>query len=157
MEIPNKFILGILLLVFFGCKSSKVSSDSTTTKAFELMEAYAKPWVAGIKEGGSGVEYTFVLKMGTIDKISFGSVWVNGQKLTAKIVRYNKMLPNQELISSGDEIKVRCSGEKVANTIIQPPKPIKSEQALISYILNGESIKYVVVDEIEIKKAENRQ
>lgn len=155
MKTALKILFPLFLFALVSCKSTKINSDSGSS--FEIMQAYAKPWVAGIKDGGSGIEYTFVLKVGTIEKINFGFVWVNNQKLSSKIVRDNKILPNQELISSGDEIKVRCSGEKKVDTIIQPPKLIENDQALIGYYVNGESIKYVVVDKIEIKKSENRQ
>ena len=154
MKTSAKVILSLFILILIGCSSTKKSLDKAH---FELMEAYAKPWVSGIKGGGSGIEYTFVLKVGKISNISFGDIWVNNQKLSSKVVKDNMLLTDQRTIVSGDQVKLRCSGEKVATKEEHAPKPLAANQSLISYYLNDSSIKYFLVETMDIKKDENRQ
>lgn len=144
------------LSLLLGCKSSKPVSTNSEIP-FQIHEAYSKTWVAGVKQGGSGIEYTFEIELGEIEKINFGEIWVNNQKLSSKIVKDNKIVQDQNLLLTNDHVKLRCSGERTVDATIKTPIPLEEGQAIISYSLAGNTTQYLLVETIELRKSENRK
>lgn len=148
-------LVSFCILLFSSCMSSKTSNKNEVP--FTLLKATSENWRAGIKQGGSGIEYSFVLKVNEIKNISFDSVWVNDQRLSVKIVRNGKIVVDHSQIVSGDNIKIRCSGNDDSTEKIASPKKLKENTVLFRYISNKNDFNYYLVENIVKTKSTPRQ
>jgi hypothetical protein len=123
-----------------------VSQPSAQAASVQFLEAHYSNWVAGVKGGGKGSDYS--LRLISIDhKLSFDSLWVNNRGLSLK-----------EKDWSGDTITLTASYFKSPRHIPEAETaPIPHEgEALISYTQNNKT-HYLEVPKIELKDVPLRQ
>ena len=80
MKQNHLFILGIIFLSIFSCKSAKESVlQFQTTAPFEMVEPYYNAWVGGIESAGSGVNVFLPLKE-DLGRVTVDSIHFRGEK-----------------------------------------------------------------------------
>jgi len=156
-----KFVTGILgiffiAMLFLNCNSSKNGNFTysiTQNPPFTIVEAYSQKWMAGIKEGGSGINiYITIENMETgtsINEIYFRNKITKANHTTdSQYIGYYKTNENRDVLMDSNPKK------EAENT---PPKqfPFKLEEseAVISYLFKGKDYYFKVsyVTEKEIK------
>ncbi len=144
-------------------KETKKTSNSTHKKEyFKLLNAASESWSAGAANGGSGIDYSFKIKIKTPDKIVFDSAWISGKAYSIYITKKTKTVSSQPIkYVNGDTITLKVSdihSAKIKNNNPannNPPINYKGA-ALIAYSVNGIR-EYFIVKEIKKQKSINRQ
>ncbi len=126
----------------------------------QLQSAFSQNWTAGMAGGGSGINYTFHVRIQTNEKIRFDSAWLNGKSYPIQAVKGNLYNPRSEffindtlLLKVTEFIPGRRAGSKnnspeseTGKPKTNPPVKYKGE-ALISYFL-GDKRHYFSIPKI---------
>jgi len=148
-KLPSLCLLLFLLLSAEKCEKSNVNKEHTSTQKpadLVLLEATSMKWVAGIKEGGSGTEYTFTVVVGAKKPVAILDVSINGEKQEYAVIKQGEPVSNMPVhIEQHDTLHIRVSNELSIDTT----------QALINYSIGGKTHQ-LEVNEIEILETQNR-
>ncbi|MGB0788499.1 MAG: hypothetical protein ACPG7E_07490 [Marinirhabdus sp.] len=132
----------IAIVVALGnCGPSKQGAEIALQKnaPFTVTGAYFQEWVAGVREGGSGINVTVVLKE-TPPNVVLQSLYFRNKKSTLKAIAgyplqymaYFKNAPKPDIIMDGQAPK------EAANT---PPEPfpfnLRDNEAVVAYAVSG--------------------
>lgn len=103
-----------LSMAMHGCTNrAKVGQENlpeTATGHLALIKATSQQWTAGIKGGGSGTEYTFVVEVQTTEVLSFGEVILDGQPYTPTVLKQGRTVGQAEQDPQmGDTLNLRVS------------------------------------------------
>lgn len=144
-------MIGLISILFF-IASNKI--EVHTSPPFEISSGYSESWTAGIRNGGSGIDYYFKTIIRSGETIHFDSLWTanNGMALTA--VKGNVYDP-KAVFSKNDTIILRAT--LIIKGKVLPVKPPKAYAgaALISYSIHSKK-QYYTVRQMEQKKAQPR-
>ncbi len=142
-------ILLVITMTFSNCSSSKIKFQEDAP--LEHNRPYFQEWVAGIKDGGSGVNIYFpnlVTKNNTkVDSVFFRKM--KGKLRNGKASYFatlKKPIP-QDITMSGD------SKSEYGNKLPEFPFELKNNECVISYIEGGET-KYVKIANLKEKAGE---
>ncbi|RSK41479.1 hypothetical protein [Mangrovimonas spongiae] len=138
-------------IVILGCSSSK---QLETKPPFTFGDVYYQAWVAGIQEGGSGVNVYIPIednpKSIVLDSIYFRNQAVKLKKQivdkTIYIGRFQSQ-NKQDLIMSSD-LKDEY-GNTLPKQIVKPPFPLTKNECIVSYQDKGKTKYYKIQDLIE--------
>lgn len=153
MKHPKLFIQVIVLsMILFGCTNcggSKANSENKSLEKnppFTISNAYFQKWVAGVEDGGSGINLYFAVEDNKeavkISRVYFrnqifdvNGLAVKGNNYTA---RFNTEKRN-DVVMDSDPIK------EAQNTPPDPfPFSLTENEAVISYEINGDMCFYKI-------------
>ena len=154
------FVLGCIITLQ-GCSSQKKLEQ---TAPFTVQQPSCQEWVGGKEESGKGYTLEIPLVKDETEAIQFKEVYFRGSKMAAKVEQDNgriKLICNnisQDLTKP--DIVMHADGTKEVGN--QPPKldenkadfpfELNSDQAIISYTINGDAnIKYFKIEGIADK------
>ena len=136
-----RILLPILFISFSNCMGSRVSKSDMFEKnpPFTIKEAYFQKWVAGIKEGGSGIRIHLVFASISpdveIEALFFRDQVLKIQESKANNYEYIAQLshsPEKETIMDIDPVK------EAVNTPPQHfPFELDDNQAVVEYRFEG--------------------
>ncbi len=121
-----------------------------------LVKATRQDWVAGIKGGGAGTEYTFTVKITGSDPITFGPVSIGGIEHGALVRERGGPVTQESVVPhDGDTLDLRVSVRRpeVASTADTASAPAAG--ASIHFTINGEP-RSLPVERIERLAPQNR-
>jgi hypothetical protein len=129
---------------------------------FELLQATSQEWIAGVRGGGRGVNYSVRLKLITDKQIIFDSMWIAGKQLLIKIPELLKDSTTKSrtnsvitLVASTYTENSKNGGvEKQANNSFPSANKIKAPvdykgSALVRYFVE-DSIRYLEIRSFSI-------
>jgi len=147
------FGLSFLTLSVSNCGGAKTDASFETTPPFEMSDATAQDWVAGIQGGGSGTN--FYVSFSTIEEgVVFENVYY-GKKGTALIrssnvgmqyIGYFKNNINATIIMDGESINEAGNAPPLVSTF-----NLTEDEAVLSYTKNGR-LKHYKVRGVERKE-----
>jgi hypothetical protein len=121
---------------------------------FEIISSYSESWTAGIRNGGTGIDYYFTTHILTNEGIQFDSLWSGNHRMVVTVVK-GAVYDPKATFSRNDTVILRA-------TLIQKGKveeinsPITyAGAALISYFIKSKRY-YYTVSEMKQKKAKPR-
>lgn len=146
MKISNptfkSFTMLIILMTLFNCSSSKVKLEEKAP--LEYSRPYFQEWVAGIEDGGSGVNIYFpnlvVKNNAIVDSVFFRKM--KGKLRNGKASYFaslKKDMP-QDIVMSDDP------KAEYGNKTQEFPFDLKNDECVISYIEKGETKYFKIVD-----------
>lgn len=135
---------------FSQCSTAQKLQQKAPT---QFGEVYFQKWTAGVKGGGSGLN----LFIPVMDKsVEFDSAYFRGQVVKLEIKETNKGLlyigrfktelnqPKQDLIMSSDSNKEY--GNQLPSKAIDIPFELKEDECVISYIKDGKTLYYKIIN-----------
>lgn len=134
----------------YTCSPPVESFGSFQNPPIKLIKATRQKWSAGIKKGGSGLEYSFYFIMTSPGNILFDTVWIN-KKAFKTFVPEKKGSKSGRPVRyiSGDTVVVRATeyiNNNQSSAVINPPLKY-SGSALVRYSFNSKRM-YFTIKEI---------
>ncbi len=153
MNINLYSAISFMTLIFFSSCASTQKLESTTP--FVLAKTTCRPWTAGIKGGGSGMEVLFVMHKVDATELVFEGVYFRDDyaKLEDKGVagKYHAKFTNKnkkpDIIMHADGRKEGGNTAPELNTV-KVPFEIKPNEAVLVYTQSG-TTKYFKVKDIK--------
>ncbi len=152
--IPSRVLVqsisfSIALFFFINCGGSKSYDENIVLEKvppFSIKEVYFQKWVAGVKEGGSGINLYFTLENNKdavkISEVYFRNTVLKAETISPKENNYIARFSNEnerEVIMDSDPVK------EAQNTPPQPfPFTLNENEAVISYDINGDMCFYKI-------------
>lgn len=121
-----------------------------------LVRATRQDWVAGIKGGGSGTEYSFTVTIAGSDPVIFGAVSIGGVDHVAMVHKRGGPVTQQEVVPhAGDTLDLRVSVRRpeVASSMDTASTPATGTS--IHFTIKGEPVS-LPVEHIEQLAPQNR-
>lgn len=139
-KFPAVFISLLVIVMLSSCAGFNNVYVLEEEPHFTLDEVYSQKWVAGVKEGGSGTHLHFTVAS-QVGELRFMHAYFRNQK--QRIVQnqqtpdvYMVNFPNQ---SMSDRIMDVDPTKEATNTPEgEYPFDMEEDQAVLSYLLNGE-------------------
>jgi hypothetical protein len=132
-----KIIAAFILIGFLSCSSSK---EAETQKVSDTIDSvYYQKWIAGVRGGGSGINFFVTLKKSlekdiVLKKVAFESYEANFKKLSeTNYVAYIKTNSNQK------DLNLDINPEKEYGNKA-PEVQLKRNEANLFFIINGKQI-----------------
>ncbi|GAB5400699.1 MAG: hypothetical protein Aureis2KO_22840 [Aureisphaera sp.] len=145
--------LSVCIAGFSGCAGGKDTVYSLEQQPpFNITGSYFQKWVAGVQEGGSGINVHLIIE-GISEEIEVRNVYFRGQITKAnsmpeqpdKFVAYFKKGQNRDVIMDSDITK------EAKNTPLGDfPFDLDDDEAVISYF-HKDTEKYFKISDIEEK------
>lgn len=144
------------LLILALCVSCAGGKDSIYNyeqePPFTITTSYFQKWVAGVQEGGSGVNVNLSIDNIT-EEVAFRHLYFRNKKETAtftptspdKIIGYFKTTAKRDVVMDSNPVK---EANNTPNDVF--PFKLKENEAVLSYYHKGEE-KYLKITEIEEK------
>lgn len=143
-NIIKGLIVSVLSILFFQCSSAQKLSK---TASFEIQNPYCQYWIAGVKNGGSGIN-VFI----SISKIE-NSTTIDSLYFRGQTVKLNTKPNNPNLFIGRILTKANQNEDFQLNTDENSPFDLKENEAVIIYIENDIK-KYYKIEHIKEKQAE---
>lgn len=145
-----------LSLCFSNCAGSRTSKSDVIfdpNPPFTIKEAYFQKWMAGIKEGGSGIEIN--LNFSAIDpNVVIKDIYFRNQILECRrsVANSNKYVANYSTISKNDVVMDIDPLKEAQNTPLkQFPFQLEEKEAVVSYLYKGK-INYYRISKLSEKE-----
>ncbi|WP_338732210.1 hypothetical protein [Mangrovimonas cancribranchiae] len=137
-------------IVILGCSSSK---QLETRPPFTLGKAYYQDWVAGIEDGGSGVNVYIPIKDNP-KSIVLDSIYFRNQAVKLKKQIVDKTIYIGRFQSKNKQDLIMSSNPKAeyGNTLpktVKPPFPLTKNECIVSYQDKGKTKYYKIQDLVE--------
>ena len=139
------FLFLSLFIVSLGVESCGSAKTSNTKSMFEenppfkIEEAYFQKWVAGIKEGGSGINVYLIFR--TIDhEVVIQDIYFQNQirKMQNSLKNHNEYVARLSNNSRKDVVMDIDPMKEAQNTPSQNfPFELKENEAVVSYLFKG--------------------
>tara|TARA_B100000497_G_scaffold125763_2_gene162958 strand:- start:733 stop:1257 length:525 start_codon:yes stop_codon:yes gene_type:complete len=148
MKRTNFFVLGIVLLTVFNCKTSKESVlQFQSTPPLEISAPYYNSWVAGVQGGGAGINV--FLPVSDIRNIVVDSIHFRGEKAIVEkkgslIVGRFKTTDNQSrdfIVSSNPEDEYQ---NRLVYKADVSPFVLANTECVISYRVKDKRLYYKI-------------
>lgn len=148
MKFTTTLIFGTVFLSLLNCKTSKESGlHFQSTAPLEISAPYYNSWIAGIKEGGSGINVFLPLKAN--GKTVIDSLHFRGQKVVVEtrdklIIGRFKNFSNQKkdiIMSSNPQDEYNNKLELKRDL---SPFKLPQNACVISYKINGKRLYYKI-------------
>jgi hypothetical protein len=134
--------------------TSTITSDSTNDY-FAIIRSTSQEWVAGIRGGGRGTDYSFRLEINTDKELQFDTVWMKNRAYPLFVTKDKPGDPSQPgVFSKGDVIVLTASDVEYEQAQSQgyieqaPPQRFEGD-ALIGFRVNGNRM-YLNIQEVEV-------
>jgi hypothetical protein len=131
------------------------NAPASTNDYFTLIRATSQEWVAGIRGGGRGTDYSFRLEITTDKELQFDTVWMKNRAYPLFVTKDKPGDPSQPgVFSKGDVIVLSASGVEYEQAQSQgyieqePPQRFDGE-ALVGFRVDGNRM-FFVIQEIEV-------
>lgn len=140
----------LISLLFINCGTSNSNSSNISLEKnppFAIHQVYFQKWVAGIQEGGFGINFYFSAK-DVKENVVFKEVFFRKKIASVKSISEN----NKNYMVSFSKLKkdVTMSSNPLEEAQNTPPKtfefPLKEKEALISYLYNNKLYYYKIED-----------
>lgn len=150
------FFLSIVVIGFSNCGGAQPSDRGITFEKnppFKIKEAYYQKWVAGIKEGGSGInvhlDFETIQPNVVIREIYFQKNVLEVKNLGATLMSYIGHITH----NSQDDVVMDIDPMKEAKNVPSKDFPfeLKDHEAVIGYLIAGEK-KYFKIDNLVEKR-----
>ena len=143
-NIIKSFIVSVLSILFFQCSSAQKLSK---TASFEIQNPYFQHWIAGVKNGGSGIN-VFISISKIENSTTIDSLYFRGHKVLLETK------PNNPNLFIGRILTVANQNENFSpKTEAEIPFDLKENEAVIIYTENDKE-KYYKIENIKEKHAE---
>jgi hypothetical protein len=126
-----------------------------TNGYFTMIRATSQEWVAGIRGGGRGTDYSFKLEIATDQDLQFDTVWMNNRAYALFATKEKPGGSSQPIVFSKGDVIVLSASEvhyeqaQSQGFIEQDPPQSFAGDALIGFRVNGSRM-YFSVQEIEL-------
>lgn len=145
-----RILLPVLFLSFSNCAGPRVSKSDMFEKKppFTINEAYFQKWVAGIKEGGSGISVHLVF--GQIDpNVEIEDLFFRNQVLKTQNSKVNK---NEYIaqLSFSSENEITMDIDPMKESVNTPPQDfsfqLNENEAVVGYLFEGKRSYFKISD-----------
>ena len=147
MNTHNHTLLSFLLVPLWllsvggGCNQNR-EATRTTTANVELIKATKQDWTAGIQGGGSGTEFTFMVRTPASGTVAFQQIAIGGSDLEPTLVRPGDPVSGTSVTpGTNDTLHLRLSVKREESAA-------SAASAVIHYTLSDEA-KELAVPSIE--------
>ena len=158
---PTFLPMALIVLMVQSCSPRTKTTDEGAVMAQDqngigLIHATRQDWVAGIKGGGAGTEYTFTIAITGIEPITFGRVSIGGKDHDALVRKHGGPVTQDPLIpKAGDTLDLRVSVRRPDISSTADTAHAPGAAALIFYTVKGEP-RSLPVERIERLAPQNR-
>lgn len=155
----TSLIFLLLLFLFSGCSTAQ---KLQTNAPFNHDEVYCQKWIAGIKEGGSGINLFIPVSSELSKNVHLDSVYFRGKAALLEKIEGEKLLFvgrfKTDYNEKQDAFIINLSNEKnVKQTTILDEKfpfKLKDSECVLSY-KEGKETKYFKIENIVEKRSQN--
>jgi hypothetical protein len=135
---------------FLSCTSSHVMQDNERRSGIVLLDSYYERNTPGLLGVPTSTEYFFKVRLNTVEKVLFDSIWIAGRCLPVFVSPLSGPIYSTPITyKKNDMILVRASTLSSEGTT-PPPIEYKGE-ALIKYSVAGQP-KFLIVRELVFQK-----
>lgn len=140
----------LYFLPFISCTSFNVAQDKERRSGIVLLDSYYERNIPGLFGAPTSTEYFFKVRLNTIEKVLFDSVWIAGHSLPIFVSHLSGSISSTPITYKKNEvILVRASSLSKEGTS-PPPIEYKGE-ALIKYSVAGRP-NFLIVRELANQK-----
>ena len=97
----------------------------TKENYFSLLQATSQRFSAGMRDGTSGIEYSFFLTINTKESLIFDSVWIGKEAYKVVVTKQRKFISNAPITyTKGDTISLRITANNIGENNCKQSKKI---------------------------------
>lgn len=139
------FISALLLsmMLFAACKLV-LNNQNVPENPFSVIESEYYEWHAGVRNGGSGINYQIQLLVNVNKPIFFDSIFVNKSAGKLSVIKQNNLLSDQSKIHKGDTLLLMATILKNQESKIMSAINHEQVEGHIVYYINSQKTHFAI-------------